>query len=33
VLVIDDGKLIGVIEPDDLNRFLRRSATMPPRPG
>ena len=32
VLVIDDGRLVGVIEPDDLNRFLRRSSTMPVRP-
>ncbi|MFN2589803.1 MAG: site-2 protease family protein [Actinomycetota bacterium] len=31
VLVLDDGRLVGVIEADDLSRLLRRSATMPRR--
>jgi Zn-dependent protease/predicted transcriptional regulator len=32
VLVLDRGRLVGVIEPQDLSRFLRRRVGMPPRP-
>jgi Zn-dependent protease/predicted transcriptional regulator len=32
VLVIEDGRLVGVIEPEDLDRFLRRSASAQSRP-
>jgi Zn-dependent protease/predicted transcriptional regulator len=33
VLVMDQGRLVGVIEPDDLNRYLRQSANVPRRRG
>jgi Zn-dependent protease/predicted transcriptional regulator len=32
VLVLDDGHLVGVIEREDLSRFLRRRVGLPPRP-
>ncbi|HJP66249.1 MAG TPA: site-2 protease family protein [Actinomycetota bacterium] len=32
VLVMDGGRLVGVIEPDDLDRFLRQSGRTPRRP-
>jgi len=32
VLVLDQGRLVGVIERNDLSRFLRRRMGMPPRP-
>jgi Zn-dependent protease/predicted transcriptional regulator len=32
VLVLDRGELVGVIEPQDLSRFLRRRVGLPPRP-
>jgi Zn-dependent protease len=32
VLVMDDGRLVGVIEPDDLDRYVRHSARIPRRP-
>jgi Zn-dependent protease/predicted transcriptional regulator len=32
VLVLDQGQLVGVIEPQDLSRFLRRRVGLPPRP-
>jgi Zn-dependent protease/predicted transcriptional regulator len=32
VLVLDRGRLVGVIEPQDLSRFLRRRVGLPPRP-
>jgi Zn-dependent protease/predicted transcriptional regulator len=32
VLVLDDGRLVGVIEREDLSRFLRRRVGLPPRP-
>jgi Zn-dependent protease/predicted transcriptional regulator len=32
VLVMEDGQLIGVIEPGDLNRFFRRTPAAPLRP-
>jgi Zn-dependent protease/predicted transcriptional regulator len=32
VLVVDQGRLVGVIERNDLSRFLRRRVGMPPRP-
>jgi Zn-dependent protease/predicted transcriptional regulator len=33
VLIMEDGQLVGVIEPDDLNRYFRRLATSPRRRG
>jgi Zn-dependent protease/predicted transcriptional regulator len=32
VLVLDQGRLVGVIERTDLSRFLRRRVGLPPRP-
>jgi Zn-dependent protease/CBS domain-containing protein len=32
VLVLDQGRLVGVIEPTDLNRFLRSGGGQPPHP-
>jgi Zn-dependent protease/predicted transcriptional regulator len=32
VLVMDGGRLVGVIEPDDLDRYFRRPASMPAPP-
>jgi Zn-dependent protease/predicted transcriptional regulator len=32
VLVLDRGRLVGVIEREDLSRFLRRRVGLPPRP-
>jgi len=32
VLVLDQGRLVGVIEREDLSRFLRRRVGLPPRP-
>jgi predicted transcriptional regulator len=31
VLVLDRGRLVGVIEREDLSRFLRRRVGLPPR--
>jgi Zn-dependent protease/predicted transcriptional regulator len=32
VLVMDDARLVGVIEREDLTRFFRRRSSVPPRP-
>jgi predicted transcriptional regulator len=33
VLVVDDGRLVGVIEPEDLTRYMTTGTKLTPRAG